>query len=1191
MKLTKLEIYGFKSFLDRTQILFDEGVTAIVGPNGCGKSNVADAIRWVLGEQSAKNLRGSVMQDIIFNGTENKKSLSFCEVSLFFDNSDKSLPIEFDEICVTRKLYRSGETEYLINKSTCRLKDITDLMREAQIGREGYSIIGQGRVEQFINLRPDERRYIFDEATGIAGAKQKKVESERKLTRTKDNLTRYLDILGEIEKQVEPMREQALTAKKYLEYKEKLKYNEVNTFIYKTEYIDNEKLKLKNKIDSIEEELKFKEENSKTLENDYDSALEQIQTADQNIASLRDKQLELVVANQKRESDNNLTNQKIEFLKSQNQTLGEDIESLNFDIEQFNDEIKSLDSDLQEQKEYLQEKKEEIETLQVEFDKANKDIQDKSYEVEQSRSTYTQFNKTLNEFNNSITALEKSKEYTESLIKESTTDKQGKDDKINIIFEKIIENQEKLNTFSVQIKVVKENLSFCDKNLLENKIEQSRIRDRENELGKARAGLNSQRDFLKKMKDSFEGFSTSVRRLLIDAKENSFLNDKIEGTVANLITVPKEYEIAIEATLGGAIQNVITNTMEDAKSLISYLKEKRYGIVTFLPLSSMKPRFLNSDYMRCLKMRGVLGVACDLITYNKKYDNAIKSLLGTTVVVDTIDNAILVAKSYNSSFRIVTLDGAIFSANGSVSGGSYKPQISNILSYDREIIDSATKLALMDEELNAITAKKLQVQEAIDKASEEKEQLLNSVRVLEIQIASISENLKGLKETQNEEESDTLLKFEKLQNYKDQLKKINEQLLDYENKKQLLIDSSTIDEGEIQEILKFNENLRQKSKEIQEQITNARIEQVQINSEISSIKLASDGLKADIANAVEAIKIKEQTIHANIAKIENSKLTLNVSDESTLKEIEEISDRLNNYDTFKKQQNLKLKEIDTQRTQTLIELQKIINKKAQAEFDFERIDSDLKTLAEKLKDEYALTYEDAIFYKDENYKMSSSNSEIKKLKEEILKLGNVNVNAIEELVGLNERYEEMAKQRDDMLKAQEDLNEIIEELNVEMKSKFDEGFKQVNEYFKETFQELFDGGNARLKLIDNDNGDKLSYGVDIEAEPPGKSLQNINLLSGGEKALTAIAIIISIMKLRPMPFCVFDEIEAALDEVNTLRFSKYLRKFKGFTQFILVTHKKSTMEMANRIFGVTMQEKGVSKIVSVNLSDKKEKAV
>ncbi|MEG2116819.1 MAG: hypothetical protein RRZ69_03975, partial [Clostridia bacterium] len=828
--------------------------------------------------------------------------------------------------------------------------------------------------------------------------------AERKLTRTEDNLVRYLDILGELEKQVEPLREQAETARKYIDYKEKLKYHEVNSFIYKTDYIDNEKQKLQDKIKSISDELRLKEQYGQELEEKYQSALSEIQKTDENIEQLHKKQLELVVARQKLESSNNLTSQKIDFLNEQNQTLTDDIGELNEDIKQFEEEINGLDSDLKEQQQYLAEKKQEFESLQQKLDKANKEIQDKNYEVEQSRSTYAEFNKKLNEINNAVVSLEKSKEYTEQLIKESSIDKQGKDEKISGLFDKIIENQENLNKNNVKIKTLREEVSKSNDELLKTKLELSKINDESSELEKERAGTQSQRNFLKKMKESYDGFSTSVRKLLLDSNENSRLKDKIEGTVANLVTVPKEYEIAIEATLGGAIQNVVTKTMEDAKFLIAYLKEKRYGIVTFLPISSMKPRYLNGEYTRCLTMQGVLGVASDLVSYDKKYDNVIKSLLGTTVVVDTIDNAIAVAKRFNSSFRIVTQDGAIFSANGSVSGGSFKPQISNILSYDREILDSESKLAEISAKLDKNTSQKLQLRDSIDKLQSEKDEKYSELQSLEIQIASLTESLKSLKNNRTDEEYETLQKVEKLEQYKSQLKEINTQLDDNENKKQLLISGSNIDESEIEAILTENETLRQNAKDIQEELTEARIEQVQINSEITSINLAADGLRTDIENAKAEIKSKTENLKTNKEIIESASQTIvDVSGDSS-KEIDEISDKLSNFDVYKKDQNVKLKEVDVQRTQSLTETQKIINKKTQLEFDFDKIDSDLKILADKLLDEYELTYADAQFYKDASYKISASNSEIKKLREAILKLGNVNVNAIEDLASVNERY-------------------------------------------------------------------------------------------------------------------------------------------------------------------------------------------
>ena len=1191
MKLNKLEIYGFKSFLERTEILFDDGVTAIVGPNGCGKSNVADAIRWVLGEQSAKTLRGGVMQDIIFNGTENKKSLSFCEVSLYFDNTDKTLPVDYDEVCITRKLYRSGESEYLLNKSTCRLKDVLELMRIAQIGREGYSIIGQGRVEQFINLKPDDRREIFDEATGIAGAKQKKNEAERKLVRTRDNLTRYLDILGEIERQLEPMKSQADTAKKYLDYKEKLKYNEVNSFIYRSDLAENEKIKLKDKISSVAEEFGIKKIRSVELENEYQQNFKEIQSADQKINALRETQLELVVERQKLANSNDLSNQRIEMLKEQSNVFQEEIQESNNDIVQFQEELSGMDGDLFEQNKNLAKVQAGIIEFEDALNLANTNIENKNYEIESSRANYSEFTKKFADLTSREIACEKSQEFIQKSIDETSSQTKNVDDKISGIFDKINELNQRVLATEKEYNTYKNASEIGLKKIIESKLEISKLSDELSDCEKRKAGLVSQRNFLLKMKESFDGFSAAVRKLLTDAKSDNKLSGKIEGVIANLITVPKNLEIAIEATLGNAIQNVVTNNLEDTKYLIAHLKEKRHGIVTFLPLPLVKPRRLTFENEKCLSMQGVLGVASELIDYDSKYDNVMASLLGATVVVDNIDNGIAVARRFNSSFKIVTTDGSILSTGGSISGGSYKPQIANILSYDREIADSEAIIGKLNSKIKEATDKKLSSELILQTLESEKNSNVLKMQSFEVSLASYKQNLRSLKDNQSDEELETYARSEKLVEYKAELSRVKIELADILFKKEQLRSITDIDETAIEKIMAESEALRVVAKDISDKLTLSKIEMVQINSEINSINGALNDLRDDIENSKISIEKKNENIKNNkiiIAKCQEELIDVENMPKGQLAEIE---DKLANFDNFKKELNARLLEIDGMRTKSITELQKLETRKNGLQIEFSKIDSDLEILKEKLADEYELNYQSALMYKDDEYNILLAHHEIKKFKDAIYKLGHVNVNAIEELLTLNDRYESMAKQRDDMTKAEEDLKEVITELNIEMRAKFDEGFSKVSEYFTETFKELFGGGNAKLKLVEHDGKDKLSYGVDIEAEPPGKSLQNINLLSGGEKALTAIAIIIAIMKLRPMPFCIFDEIEAALDDVNTTRFSKYLARFKDHTQFILVTHKKNTMEMANRIFGITMQEKGVSKVVSVNLQDKKSKEV
>lgn len=1187
MKLKKLEIYGFKSFLDRTEIIFDDGITAIVGPNGCGKSNIADAMRWVLGEQSAKSLRGSVMQDIIFNGTENKKSMSYAEVSLYFDNKDKSLPLEYDDVIITRKLYRSGESEYYLNKNVCRLKDITELMRIGQVGREGYSIIGQGRVEQFINLKPEERRDIFDEATGIAACKAKKVESERKLSRTKDNLIRYKDILLEIERQLEPMQNQARQARKYLDCKEKLKYHEVNSFIFKTEQVESEKTKMNEKIKGISEELAHKRDNGQALEEKYQNSLNEISKADEHINTLRDRQLELMIAKERSEKANDLSNQRVDMLVAQNKSLKEEISLLEGKIIDYEKSIKEITVNIITSEKDYQTCLGQLKEINDNLSKTNEQVNLLAKELENARNDYAEYIKKSTILNNNLISLEKSKEYLLSALTENYNEKESGEDVINEIDQKInLLSNEKTELLSLLANKT-DSLHKKEDEIKINSDNISKVILEINEFDKKKAGIISQSNFLKKMKDSYEGFSTSVKRLLLDSKNDSNLSSRIEGIVANLMTVPKNLEIAIESSLGNSIQNIVTKDVDDVKYLINYLKEKKYGIVTFLPIPFVKPRVLTKENETCLSMEGVLGVASKLVNYNPKYNSVFASLLGATVIVDNIDNGIKVAKKYNSSFKIVTLEGEILSTGGSISGGSYKPQISNVLSYDREINELKD---IEDKINNAITSHNVNKTKFIiseQSLNSDIKVLSNEIKDIEIKIATLNENVNSLKSTFSTNKSAAEIRAEKAASLNSQLSQIEDEIKEIKSSLSE-IKKYSASEDKIGEILVKYNSLSLEQKEVSDKAQRDKIKEVQLASDISKFYNNKSALSNEVESMKTQISNKKQGILNNEYIIERCKSELVDVDAISKEEIDSIAVKLRDVDNFKKEQNANLKIIDNDRTNSITEIQKLENKVVNLEFERDKIDSDLEVLRQKLSDEYNLDYESAKAYKDNDYKLSSANGEIKKLKDAIYSLGSVNVNAIEELAVLSERYDGMNKQKEDMENAEKDLNKVISELSDEMRVKFDDGFKKVNEYFQETFKELFGGGNAKLKLVDSENENKLDYGVDIEAQPPGKALQNINLLSGGEKALTAIAIIISIMKLRPMPFCIFDEIESALDEVNTVRFANYVKNFNGSTQFILVTHKKKTMEISDRMFGVTMQEKGISTVVSVKLSDAME---
>ena len=1187
MKLKKLEVYGFKSFKDRTEIVFDDGITAIVGPNGCGKSNIADAIRWVMGEQSAKTLRGSVMQDVIFNGTEKEKSLSYCEVSLFFDNTDKTLPLEYDEVVITRKLYRSGESEYYLNKNVCRLKDIAELLRTAQIGREGYSIIGQGRVEQFISLRPEERRVIFDEATGIAGCKLKKTEAERKLAKTKENLTRYRDILTEIERQLEPMREQADKAIKYLDLKDKLKYNEVNNFIYRTEQVQSDKEKINAKIAGLSEELSAKRELGDTLAKEYNDAFEAIAKADERLTELHEKQLELMIAKEKAESANDLSRQRAELLTKQNAEFSTEIEELNERISTSNAKIKELGETLSSKRSEYSECSKKLSALGKEQQALFDGFSLSAQKVENIRNSLSDKNKELAEIANELTSLEKSKEYTLSALHENDNEINSGDDILSDLEKRIVALSNEKSKETEALSALRDELTEKEEEHSHAEAEVNRTANLITELEKKKAGFTSQINFLKKMKESYEGFSMSVKKLLTDSKNNENIRFKIEGVVANLMTVPQNLEVAIESALGNAMQNVVVKDVEDAKYLIRYLKAKEYGTVTFLPMPFMRRRDLSRENRACLNMQGVLGVASELITYSPKYDSVFSSLLGATVIVDNLDNAAEVARKFNSAFKVVTLDGEIFATGGSITGGGKKAKITNYLSYDREIGELEKSIDKVNATESAFNLKKTNSMLKVQSVVAAIKSLEREIKEREIKIATISENISSLKSSSSSNKSQVELRAEKSIALNEKLRKLDAEI-ETLKKRRISVESGDVDEDYLKKESEALESLRVTLSVKNDELNTEKINEVRINSEISEILRSVENIRTDISSYERQIKTRKESIKNNEFVIGKCNEELIDVEGFSKEEIDEVEAKLKGIDDYKKEQNAKLKEVDSKRTECISEIQKLENKIVNLEFDRDKIDSDLAVLAQKLEEEYFLDYETALPLKDPDYKLSSSNSEIRKLKDRIYQLGSVNVNAIEDLKGLSGRFDEMNKQKNDMEKAEADLNKVIADLTDEMRGKFDEGFRQVNEYFGETFKELFGGGNARLKLVENEDGDKLSYGVDIEAEPPGKALQNITLLSGGEKTLTSIAIIISIMKLRPMPFCLLDEIESALDEVNTVRFARYIKNFPGNTQFILVTHKKSTMEAADRMFGVTMQEKGVSKVISVKLSDVKD---
>lgn len=1184
MNFKQIEMVGFKSFADPIKITFNNGITAIVGPNGCGKSNVADAIRWVLGEQSSKMLRGTSMQDVIFKGTEKRKSMSFCEVSLLFDNSNKIFKSDYEEICITRKLYRSGESEYLLNHTNCRLKDITELLHDSGIGKSGYSIIGQGKVEEIINSKPIDRRAIFEEAAGIAGFKAKKVDAERKLERTRDNLVRITDIVSEIDRQLKPLKHQAEVAKKYLELKEKLKVLEVNAYIYQYDYAAANKAEIEEKINAIVEEMNLRQGKLDQVILDYNNTFEKVNSIDADISGLRDIILNITVQLEKQAGQTNLINEKIQTREQELKRLNEELLKLTENEQGFSQELNSKTSELNLKKNKLTELKKVMEQVSVYYEKINSELSQSENEAQETQRKLFETLSKLGDVKAQISALNAEKTtYSEQLknleVNVRTVKNKLIESRVNVtdckkVIEKLNLQKEELN-LSI-------NEHLAEQNKLDSEFKQSETNL--NNINSNILSLEHRKKMLEDMQREYEGYNGSVKRLLTDAEKNANLKNKIVGVLASLIKVPQNFQSAIEMALGSAVQNVVTFSDDGAKELINYLKQREYGRVTFLPINTIKERYFDNSFRKLLTSSGIFGVASELISYNKNIANIISNLLGATVVVDNINTAVNLAKQSRYSFRIVTLDGDVINPQGSITGGSKKAQVANLLSRETDI-ELSTK--------------------AILKLQTEKEELLKQISNLSNKLAAVNEVIKQKSNSLREVEISFAAESERYEKYNSiclSLEQESNSLSSEVAKTNQIIEGISNEISKISNTENLNENptttleqnnsqfteMRSKRDDYANQITNLKVEIASISSEILSLESDIERIKFALSNAVSMREELNSALTENKNNLANLRgmaeqsgvnSTVGVDTEKLNQTKIEVENLTNQKSTLQST----LRSLEEERMALGVEVNKLQDRKHQQEINLSKIDTDIETLQERVWTEYELTYNTAQDYKVADFDVKQGLQDINKLRREINGLGNVNVNAIEDSKLLEERHGNLYVQAQDLIKAEEDLKQIIKDLSDEMTARFDEAFNQINSNFGVVFKELFGGGSAKLQLVQSE--DMLEAGVDIVAEPPGKKLSNITLLSGGEKSLTAIAILFAILRLRPMPFCLLDEIEAALDEANVARFAKYLQRYSEETQFIVITHKKPTMEHADALFGVTMEEKGVSKVVSVKLTD------
>lgn len=1185
----EIEMIGFKSFADETHIKFDGGITAIVGPNGCGKSNISDAIRWVLGEQSNKAMRSKAMVDVIFSGSEKRKKLSYCEVSLVFDNTHKWFKVDYDEVILTRKLYRSGESDYMINRKPCRLKDIRDLLYDSGIGKDGYSLIGQGRVDEIILSKPEDRRAIFEEAAGIAKFKARKTETENRLVRVRDNLSRINDIMSEVERRLGPLKKQSEDAKKYLEYRDNLKSLEINAYMYQYEHAAQTKEEINTKLSGYRDNLDVLTNSMETEQAKYDKSLNEINQLDKNANELHEKVLYNTVALEKRDSDNRLLNEQTRYLNEQIDRLNNQLNAYNLDLSQRTALITNAIAlrDAEENN---------LKSLRAESDKATAQYMALVDELTKSEGEKEENQRNMIDSLSKITDIKAN--LSAYIAKRDTMLENIKQDNDKLVLGQS-EQDEKLkevSSLSVEVnnlyktKESKEKV-IADTNakIVENNNKLEDINSRIYALKTSISNDTNRKNILTNLQADFEGYQFAVKRLLQEGKNNSKLNSAIKGVVGNIISVDEKYQTAIEIALGGSIQNIVTKDENDAKVLINYLKESKLGRATFLPISAVKPRYLNPNDRRYLSLNGCLGVASELVKTEAVYKPVIDSLLGSTVICDTLDNAVVVAKSSNYSFRIVTLEGDLLSPQGSMSGGSKKSNDSSLLNKETEIKnlaknieDKSKELEKITREFETINSEILALKQLYNSESIELQTINSEYYTKNTKLESLKNNLSQLEDNLFALKSQIKIAQNIVDDLNNKINSIDQNELDYSASK-VKAEELTGDKDA------YNE-LKRRREEYQEVLTTSRVKIASTEEKIKSLNKDIETYKQEIDNTNANIdrisaELKSQQLIYNETVSLNSKSGDNEEYARIKNTLEELNTKLAQFEQFKASLMQELKDTDERKGVLAADITRLNNKIFQEEARLQKVDIDIENMQERIYEEYEMTYSDCLPFKaiDENYSIKDSLIAINKVKNQITALGFININAIEEYKAEGERYESMLVEVEDLKNAEEDAVKIIKELSTEMLTQFNTEFSKIQENFTKVFKELFGGGNARLELLPSE--DQLTAGVEIIAQPPGKNLSNINLLSGGEKTMTAIAILFAILKLKPMPFCFLDEIEAALDDANIDRYANYLKRFSDDTQFIVITHRKPTMEVVDSLYGVTMEEKGVSKVVSVKLAD------
>ena len=1179
MYFKRLEMHGFKSFAEPVVIEFHEGVTCIVGPNGSGKSNISDAIRWVLGEQSPKMLRGGKMEEVIFSGTASRKSRGMAEVTLVIDNSTGILPIDYNEVAITRRMYRSGESEYLINNSQCRLRDIRELIMDTGIGVDGYSLIGQGKIADIVSSKPESRREIFEEAAGVVMYKSKKAEAERKLAGANANLERVNDIISEIEGRIDGLKEDSAKAKEYLELKDRYRELEINITLKNVEKLDSSNTAIREDAGQLADNIAKLTEKKREMDEKITAGRARNESLEQLGSQARDKLL--------------LKVEEINRLTSKSQLDSEKAAGIDRDYARIQDEISQLE-------EKLTREAENAEALEASKDAVLEELKAEQYKLGEKVEAYNRIteeslklSEIIENAKNQLFSLHSKvsakrsearsmDSYKDSLTKrkeqilsegaEIEENTRAFKDALERIKARRQENLMLMEKVSERLRSAKEESISCKENIKKLTVEAEDIRIRGSQL-------TARKKTIEEMENNYEGYNGAVRFVM---KSNI---RGIDGVVAELMKVPAGLEIAVETALGGGMQNIVCEKDANAKEAINLLKTNKAGRLTFLPIESIKSTPVSIS-KAISGAPGFRGLASDLIEYDEKYEGVFRYLLGRVAVVDNMDRAVALSKAAGTGLRFVTLDGEIINVNGAITGGKYKNATANLLTRRNEIEN-------LSQSIDALKAEYNNVNEQLNSEKKKAEELDSRIedteaerRNLELEAADISAKLNMLEESGKDAEQNTAKKERELaaieQDFANAVKLAEDAFREAEETE---AEINRLD-AEINSNIEEFEKIKEKVNLAGEEITAARIAKTDRDNKyesvcqlLSRIQDTIDDLtiqiddrndmlevleqeknkllfgSEDVGDTVKALSEEKAQLEDYIARISQEKAALVEELNSLNAEYYSVGDSLNAYQDQKYQQEIKLAKNETQ----------------------------LDTIKEKLWEEFEISYAQALELKKENFALAPAVKESREIRNRMRELGDVNVGAIREYEQVSERYGFLTEQRADITQAMDELKAIISDMEKTIKSRFKENFDQVVVNFEEIFKELFGGGHAELRLEDEDN--PLEAGIEIIAQPPGKKLQNINLMSGGEKTMTAIALMFAVLKTKPTPFCILDEVEAALDDANIDRFADYLKKFHEI-QFAIVTHQKATMEHADVLYGVTMPEQGISKVLSLRLGDK-----